>query len=234
MAYTKTTWQDLPNTSTPINATRLNNIENGIKSIDDKFLLSNDTAGSTWQELAKNKLDYCIANFNTSNTDDICFINGGWQGVEYGYGIFSKLGNIYQLTFYYLDAIIYARKLDNGTYQYTYYEPTTDTGWINLATASNFESLSWGQLRYRKKNGVVTIVGVLKALVNTGWLTLVANLPDGFRPPMEYDVVCRTSRAEVIKLVVNEVGEIYTLDTSAGTYLQPNDNLEIAVTYIAA
>lgn len=34
MAYSKTTWQDLPNTSTPINATRLNNMENGIETND--------------------------------------------------------------------------------------------------------------------------------------------------------------------------------------------------------
>ena len=32
MSYTKTTWEDLPSTNTPINATRLNNIENGIKN----------------------------------------------------------------------------------------------------------------------------------------------------------------------------------------------------------
>ena len=37
MAYTKTTWQDLPNTTTPINATNLNHIENGIKDNDDRL-----------------------------------------------------------------------------------------------------------------------------------------------------------------------------------------------------
>ena len=37
MAYSKTTWQDLPNQTTPINATNLNNIENGIKENDDKL-----------------------------------------------------------------------------------------------------------------------------------------------------------------------------------------------------
>lgn len=45
MAYTKTTWQDLPNTTTPINAIRLNNIENGIKENDDK-LLGNKVMGN--------------------------------------------------------------------------------------------------------------------------------------------------------------------------------------------
>lgn len=38
MAYTKTNWQDLPNQTTPINATNLNNIENGIKTNDDKLI----------------------------------------------------------------------------------------------------------------------------------------------------------------------------------------------------
>ena len=31
MAYTKTNWQNLPNTTTPVNATNLNHIETGIK-----------------------------------------------------------------------------------------------------------------------------------------------------------------------------------------------------------
>lgn len=32
-SYTKTVWQDLPNTTTPINATNLNNIENGVETL---------------------------------------------------------------------------------------------------------------------------------------------------------------------------------------------------------
>ena len=38
MAYTKTTWENLPSTNTPVNATNLNKIENGIKENDDKLL----------------------------------------------------------------------------------------------------------------------------------------------------------------------------------------------------
>lgn len=34
MAYTKTNWQDLPNTTTPINASNLNNMEQGIYDLD--------------------------------------------------------------------------------------------------------------------------------------------------------------------------------------------------------
>ena len=37
MAYTKTNWQDLPNTTTPINATNLNKIENELALLDGMF-----------------------------------------------------------------------------------------------------------------------------------------------------------------------------------------------------
>lgn len=44
MAYTKTNWQDLPNTTTPINATNLNKMEQGIYDANDKNII---TAGIT-------------------------------------------------------------------------------------------------------------------------------------------------------------------------------------------
>ena len=37
MSYVKTNWEDLPSTNTPINATRLNNIENGIKGNEESI-----------------------------------------------------------------------------------------------------------------------------------------------------------------------------------------------------
>ena len=40
MEYTKTVWKDLPDTSTPITADRLNNIENGVE-----YLFENGTGG---------------------------------------------------------------------------------------------------------------------------------------------------------------------------------------------
>ena len=52
MAYTKTTWQDLPNTTTPVNATNLNHIETGIKDNETAIgtvstSLTNYTNGTT-------------------------------------------------------------------------------------------------------------------------------------------------------------------------------------------
>lgn len=43
MAYTKQTWVDLPSKTTPINATRLNHMENGIASANTTATTS--TAG---------------------------------------------------------------------------------------------------------------------------------------------------------------------------------------------
>lgn len=40
MAYTKTNWQDLPNTTTPINATNLNKMEQGIYDANDKNVIT--------------------------------------------------------------------------------------------------------------------------------------------------------------------------------------------------
>lgn len=122
--------------------------------------------------------------------------------------------------------------VDNGS-TWTSWDNMGDTGWTPLATTSDFESYSWGQLQYRNLNGVVSIVGVLKVLNTTAWNTLVATLPVGSRPPIEYNVVCRTGKWEVIKAYVNNSGEIHTLDMINGTYLNPGDSLELAITYIA-
>lgn len=45
MAYSKTNWQDLPNTTTPVNATNLNNMETGIED-NDKRLNGTKATGS--------------------------------------------------------------------------------------------------------------------------------------------------------------------------------------------
>lgn len=40
MSYTKTNWQDLPNTTTPINATNLNKIETELETLDNYSIYS--------------------------------------------------------------------------------------------------------------------------------------------------------------------------------------------------
>lgn len=77
----------------------------------------NDTPGNTWQDFLKNKLDYCVANINTSKENIESFINGGWYGHNYGFGIFSKIGDVYQVIWFGNFGIYYCRKISN---QYEY------------------------------------------------------------------------------------------------------------------
>ena len=57
MSYSKTTWQNLPNTTTPVNATRMNNIENGIANADGAIGVNAYSNSSTYAIG-----DYCIYN----------------------------------------------------------------------------------------------------------------------------------------------------------------------------
>lgn len=95
-----------------------NNSNIGLNLVD-RLDMINDTSGSNWQDMVKNKLDYCIANINTTKTNIETFINGGWYGVNFGFGIFSKTGNTYQLVWFSSDGIYYCRNvLGSGNYDY--------------------------------------------------------------------------------------------------------------------
>ena len=84
----------------------------------DRLDMIDDTSGANWQDMMKNKLDYCINNINTTKTNIETFVNGGWYGRNYGFGVFSKLLNAYQLVWFSSDGIYYCRKIDNGVYEY--------------------------------------------------------------------------------------------------------------------
>ena len=107
--------------------------------------MMDDTSGSNWQDMMKNKLDYCVNNINTTKTNYETFINGGWSGVNFGFGIFSKIGDTYQLVWFSSNAIYYCRKLGDGTYQYTNITgvstgtATIDTSYINSASTNSWE-----------------------------------------------------------------------------------------------
>lgn len=85
MAYTKTNWQDLPDTTTPINATNLNHIENGIKDNDDK-LLGNAKAGDfkpesiSWRETGYGDKFQIIPDFGGADDQNMLKIKGAVGG----------------------------------------------------------------------------------------------------------------------------------------------------------
>lgn len=62
MAYTKTTWQNLPNTTTPITAANLNNIEDGIETLDNAQITVNNSYNTSTTDT------YSCNYVNTLNT----------------------------------------------------------------------------------------------------------------------------------------------------------------------
>lgn len=85
MAYTKTNWQDLPNTTTPITASRLNNIEDGIKTNDDKLLGNTSMGNITVSDITISSRSFITANSSTyiqGNDGDIPTKKGlqNWNG----------------------------------------------------------------------------------------------------------------------------------------------------------
>lgn len=94
MAYTKTTWQDLPNTTTPVNAANLNKIEQGIYDNSEDIVTVNTNIGD-------------LADLETSDTSSLVdsinsVINNVilWQGEELPAGkTYTLTDNIYNYRF---------------------------------------------------------------------------------------------------------------------------------------
>lgn len=118
-----------PNGSTNVNGAMSLNTDGSLdisgEIRNSNLDLFNDTTGADWKEMMKNKLDYCIANIETSSNYKMSFINGGWSGNNYGFGLFSKINGIYQLVWFSNTVIRYCRK-SSGTYTYySWYESDT-------------------------------------------------------------------------------------------------------------
>ena len=103
-----------------VQAADMNEIKNVVNTNYDLFsatvLAYNDTSGSSWKEMMKNKLDYCINNIDLPATGET-FINGGWSGQEYGTGLYSKLSGAYILVWFSMKGNYLVRKFNNN---YTY------------------------------------------------------------------------------------------------------------------
>lgn len=97
MSYTKTTWQDLPNTSTPITATRLNNMENGIKNNDTNIGEENYDNTKTYEvgDIVRynEKIYKCITAITTAENFD----NSKWEQTNIVEIVQSEKSKIYDL-----------------------------------------------------------------------------------------------------------------------------------------
>lgn len=92
----------------------------------------NDTSGSTWQEMIKNKIDYVKSNYPPGH---VYILAGGWAGQQYGYSIVNfPVSTQISVDFYGLNGLWRYHGHWNGS-AYTYYE--LSVGKIVVATPSD-------------------------------------------------------------------------------------------------
>lgn len=89
MAYTKKTWENLPSTSTPVNADGLNDLETRIKKLDDNIYSLEEQVIGTWMgkplyRKVYETTTYATAfNVPTENIERLVDIKGMLQRSDY-------------------------------------------------------------------------------------------------------------------------------------------------------
>jgi hypothetical protein len=90
--------------------------------LTEKLDYFNDTSGTDVKELLRNKISQVQTQLNGVG-NGMMFLNGGWAGVNYCFGIGSKVGVVIQVICFFNDNIFYAR-YDGGGYSYTVWNGT--------------------------------------------------------------------------------------------------------------
>ena len=206
---------------------RVTDNEQDIITLNNMLDMFNDTSGSDWKEMMKNKIDYCIDNINTTKTNAQTFINGGWYGVNYGLGMFSKTGPAYQLIWISSDATYFCRKLGDNTYLYTNITGRDE----GTATVNNTYISSVEYNHYEKYGRVVSYSFTMT--VKGSWSTttqFLSGLPKAQRDTRFIGL--NTSNQQIMRFAIDNNGNI----TSAFSYAAPDANqvIEGHVTYIAS
>ncbi len=102
-------------------------LKNKLNSIDTNIAnrtldIYQDTVGSDVKEMLRNKIDYGAS--KSTKTNETILLNGGWSTRNYGFGIYSKIGNTQHIVWFSTFGIYMCRK-HNGTYNYYQVSLTT-------------------------------------------------------------------------------------------------------------
>lgn len=128
MSYIKTNWQNKPNQSTPINATNLNNIENGISNTYPVILYDNDEGSSSTITLSDNVSNY--------NFIEIYYFKDLNQIVSSKiYNPNGKAATLGSVTFYANSIFLRAAIVDINETTITW--RSNDIGWGTVSTGGN-------------------------------------------------------------------------------------------------
>lgn len=130
MAYSKTNWQDLPSTTTPLNATNLNKIENELSDLDSNkinFSYLTDYANGIARKVRVSNVDFnslatyqsgLITIINATANAPVNRNPSHWYVLqiytkEDGYEFITQIATYF---FDYTDTNIYIRKCIKGTW----------------------------------------------------------------------------------------------------------------------
>lgn len=91
-----------------------------------------------------------------------------------------------------------------------------DTGWqtpVSLTGVVVYNEDSANQVRYRRKNGVVTVTGVVSPASNdndfgSSTQNVIFTLPVGYRPATNYVTICQGTSTDIWTLIVNANGTV--------------------------
>ena len=200
---------------------------NDVINLQSSLNMFSDTSGSNWQDMMKNKLDYCISNIGGTKGTQQAFINGGWSGVNFGFGIFSKIGLTYQLVWFSSNATYYCRKLGDGTYQYTdIYGITTGYATIDNSYISNAENNHW------EKNGKV--VSYSFTMTTTGSWSATTQFLSGLPKAQTYTrfMGLNTSNQTIMRFAIDTNGNIF--NAYSNTTPSSGNVIEGHITYITS
>ena len=128
MSYIKTNWQNKPNQSTPINATNLNNIENGISNTYPVILYDNDEGSISTITLSDNVSNY--------NFIEIYYFKDSNQIISSKiYNPNGKAATLGSVTFYANSIFLRSAIVDINETTITW--RTSDSGWGTVSTSGN-------------------------------------------------------------------------------------------------
>lgn len=126
-----------------------NEIDTSNKVLD----IYNNTSGSSRKDLLENKLT--VGRDNSTKANEIIMINGGWSGINYGYGIYSKIANDVDHFLYVDQNGIYTIREYNNNYEYNFMSGKYSTSEVICGTWID------GKTLYRRTINKTTTSGTL-------------------------------------------------------------------------
>lgn len=96
-------------------------------------------------------------------------------------------------------------------------EKSNDTGWLEVPMTADASTIDWHKLSCRKINGIVYVSGIFK-LLNPSWGKVFATLPQGFRPKVEADFVCRGVDNATVVVAITNNGQMAVLQLVPGDF----------------